>query len=222
MASGRSPGLGADPVGRLLADAVLAGDARVPEEPGGLRQAGRDARGGRATPGCRPGRCRPGRGQHVRLHRGGPAGVDRDRPGPVRCPQARCPSGRDRLPGGALWRRAGRGLARGGPGGRVRRAGHAGGRRGRPAAVPSFDLLNLPRPPRPGPVGVRQGGRGLRPQMRVLCHPVLPGPPAVPGRGDILAEVDVAPGRGGRAGRPGSGVVRPGHWGGRRATSSPW
>ncbi len=46
--------------------------------------------------------------------------------------------------------------------------------------VPSFDLLNLPRPRATSPVGLREGGRGLRPGLRLLRHPVVPGQAAVP------------------------------------------
>ena len=40
--------------------------------------------------------------------------------------------------------------------------------------------------PPPGPLGVREGGRGLRPHLRLLRHPVLPGQAALPlPRGDF-------------------------------------
>ncbi len=75
-------------------------------------------------------------------------------------------------------------------------------------AVPSFDLLNLPRPPSTRTVVLRQGGRGMRPQLRLLRHPVVPGQATLP-----LHRVD--PGRGGPAGRsrrpaPGGGPGGPG------------
>ncbi len=55
---------------------LLPRDPRVSQEPGRLRQAVRHARAdGMMRP--RTGRGRSGRGQHLRLHRGGPAGVDR-------------------------------------------------------------------------------------------------------------------------------------------------
>ena len=65
---------------------------------------------------------RPRGRQHVRVHRGGPPGVDRHDPRARRAAPRRCPTGRDRLHGRALRRRAGRGAARGRPGRRVRRA----------------------------------------------------------------------------------------------------
>ena len=46
----------------------------------------------------------------------------------------------------------------------------------------AFDLLNLPRPAATRPVGLYKGGRGVRPPLRVLRHPVVPGAPAVPAR----------------------------------------
>ena len=123
-------------------------------------------------------RRRPRRRQHLRLHRGGPPGVDRHRPGPGRRTPAGRPAGRHRLHGRALRRRAGRRPARG------RRRSPASACRSPSAAspapaVPSFDLLNLPRPRGRGAVGLREGGRGLRPGLRVLRHPDVPGPAAL-------------------------------------------
>ncbi len=152
--------------------------------------------------GRRRGRGRPRRGQHLRLHRGGPPGVDRHRARPERRPGRRRPGGRDRLHGRALRRRAGRGAARG----RLPSPGSVAGfgvpvtlgRRHRSA--PSRSLLAadrrcpVVRPARtcPGPVdlavGLRQGGRGLRPGLRVLRHPELPGPQQR--SADILGEAD--------------------------------
>ena len=79
----------------------------------------------------------------------------------------------------------------------------------RPGEGPPSQL----RPAQPAPaggdgaVGLCEGGRGLRPPLRLLRHPVLPGPqrPARrrhPGRGGGLGA-----GAGGRAGRPGPGLV---------------
>ena len=68
-------------------------------------------------------RRRPRRGQHLRVHRGRPPGVDRHGPGAGRRQGRRRPAGRHRLHGRALRRRAGRGAARGRPGRRLRRAG---------------------------------------------------------------------------------------------------
>ena len=44
-----------------------------------------------------------------------------------------------------------------------------------------FDLLEIGPPGVGGPVGLRQGGRRVRPHLRLLCHPVLPGQAAVAG-----------------------------------------
>ena len=159
---------------------------------------------------------RPGRRQHLCLHRGGPPGVDRHHPGPGRRPPARRPPGGHRLPGGALRRRAGGGPARGRPGGRLRRPGHpdAEARPAREPPVPSFDLLNLPRPAAAAPVGLRQGGRRLRPQVRLLRHPVVPGPAAVAGRRRH-------PGRGGVARTSRRSCWSPRTWRPTAATSAP-
>ncbi len=56
----------------------------------------------------------------------------------------------------------------------------AGGRTAAPPPVPSLDLLNLPRPRSTRAVGLRQDRRGLRPVVRVLRHPQLPGTAAQP------------------------------------------
>ena len=79
-----------------------------------------------------------------------------------------------------------------------RRPGHPHSRVGAPPRpAPStngFDLLELPRPPATRPVGLHQGGRGLRPHLRLLRHPVVPRQAAFPfDRGN--------PGRGRRAAR---------------------
>ena len=69
----------------------------------------------------------------------------------------------------------------------------------------------VPRPARTAPpaghgaVGLREGGRGLRPGLRVLCHPQLPGPAAVPHR-------RVDPGRGRRRSAPGRSCSSPRTW----------
>ena len=55
-----------------------------------------------------------------------------------------------------------------------------GAQAGGATPCPTLDLLNLPRPPASAPVGLREGGRGLRPGVRLLRHPVLPGPAAQP------------------------------------------
>ena len=85
----------------------------------------------------RSGRRRPRRRQHLRVHRGRPAGVDRHDPRPRRAAPRGRPPGRDRLHGRALRRRAGRRAARGRRGGRLRRPGRRSGAPGaRRAAGP--------------------------------------------------------------------------------------
>ena len=103
---------------------LLAADLGVPEEPGRLRQARGLSRCAGVWP--RPGRRdgRPRRGQHLRLHRRRPPGVDRHRPDPGRPAPPGRPPGRDRLHGRALRRRAARRPARGRPRGRVRGRAH--------------------------------------------------------------------------------------------------
>ncbi len=65
------------------------------------------------------------------------------------------------------------------------------GSTGSVGSVPSFDLLELPRPPASAPWAYREGGRGLRPSLRVLRHPQLPWPPAQPlARAALVDEVD--------------------------------
>ena len=71
-------------------------------------------------------------------------------------------------------------------------------------------------------VGVRQGGRGLRPALRLLRHPVVPGRAALPApatssRGPSPRAPGTAVPRD-RAGRPGPRLLRPGpHAGGGKA-----
>ena len=58
-----------------------------------------------------------------------------------------------------------------------------------PRPLDLLDLLDAPAGVRP--LGVREGGRGLRPGLRVLRHPQLPGQAAQPHRSTrVLAEVD--------------------------------
>ena len=63
--------------------------------------------------------------------------------------------------------------------------------------VPSFDLLNLPRPAAYGPLVLHQDRRRVRPELRVLRHPLVPrassGPDPI---ASILAEVDELGGAG--------------------------
>ena len=76
------------------------------------------------------------------------------------------------------------------------RSGHAGRRSGRKPEPPGARLRPAePAPaPRHGPVGVREGGRGVRPQLRLLRHPVVP-------RQAAVAHGRVDPRRGGPARR---------------------
>ena len=52
-----------------------------------------------------------------------------------------------------------------------------------PEPVNAFDLLELPRPVGPGPLGLREGGRRLRPHLRLLRHTFVPGQATLPPRG---------------------------------------
>ena len=75
------------------AAALLRRDAGLPEEPGRLATSW----SARCSPTAWPptddaGGRRPGRRQHVRLHRRRPPGVDRHRPGPRRAPRATAPA----------------------------------------------------------------------------------------------------------------------------------
>ena len=123
------------------------------------------------------------------------------------------------MPGRALRRRAGRRPARGRPGGRVRRATSC--RRPAPAPSSPVPVAISPRPPgavvrpaRPAPpgrrraVGLREGGRGLRPRLRLLRHPDFRGPSGAAARARLLAEVDELEAPGDRPRRPGPGLLR--------------
>ena len=89
------------------------------------------------------GACRPGRREHLRLHRRGATGVDRHRSRPGRPPPRRGAARGHGLHGGTLRRRAPRRSARGRPRGRVR-PGHRARRSGAAA-------LGEPRPGRARP-----------------------------------------------------------------------
>ena len=176
------------------------------------------ARGRR--PGRRPtGRGRrPGRRQHLRLHRGGPPGVDRHhprprrrrRPGPTWSSPAAWPSAT-----ATSWPRP---CPRSTPSPASACPSPSAARRSRSRAC---------RPAEPAPpaatsaVGVREGRRGLRPHVRLLRHPVVPGPAAVAARG-------VDPRRGRRARTRRRSCSSPRTWrptartSARRAPSSPW
>ena len=105
-------------------------------------------------------------------------------------PARRAPR-RHRLPGRALRRRAGRPRCR-----RPTRSPGFGVPVTLTPKVPSFDLLNLPRPRSRGALGLREGGRGLRPHVRVLRHPVVPGQAAL-----AVGRLDPRRGRAARAWR---------------------
>ena len=121
-------------------------------------------------------RRRPRGGQHLRVHRGGAAGVDRHDPRPGRRQAATAPA---LVVTGCMAERYGDELAAALP--EVDRwpASASRSRSAQPNGRRPFDLLNLPRPAGHGAVGLREGGRGLRPDLRVLRHPVVPGPAAV-------------------------------------------
>ena len=182
---------GGAPVGSGRGRAVLRRDPGLPEERRGLRQGRRHAARRRARPRRPPRRRRPRRRQHVRVRRGGPAGVDRRRPRARRREATGCPARGHRVHGRALRRRARGGAARGRRGGRLRRRGRArrtscSGAASRPASGTCSSCPGR----RPDALGVREGRRGLRPRLRVLRHPVVPGQAALPRRIDsIEAEV---------------------------------
>ena len=94
---------------------------------------------------------------------------------------------------------------------------------GESAPCPTFDLLQPAPPDVDRAVGVRQDRRGLRPHVRVLRHPVVPGPAAQPrprrhpaprstqlgAREIVLVAQDLASLRQGRARRLGAGSIVP-------------
>ena len=211
---------------------VLGRDPGLSQEPGRLRQAGRPA-GRRRPDRRRRGRSgRPGGGQHLCLHRRGPPGVDRHRPGPQPGPGP----GAQVVLTGCLAERYGQELAEALPevdlvagfgqslaavGVRPARAAPVEAATGRavavsistkPAVGPTRAGLRPARAAPPaggGAVGLPQGGRGVRPGLRVLRHPQLPGSSAEPPARRA--------GRRGRAtgrprdrpGGPGPGLLRP-------------
>ena len=153
--------------------------------------------------------------QHLCVHRRGPTGVDRHDPGARGSTQGRRPPGRHRLHGRALRRRTGRGAPRGRPGRRVRRAGQprpqaAGPHQRRRCPAAAARSAQPASAPVAGAVGLRQDRRGLRPQLRVLRHPVVPRPAAVARRRIDPRRGRAGRGEGDRARRPGPRVVRQG------------
>jgi hypothetical protein len=143
-------------------------------------------------------RGRPGRGQHLCLHRGGPPGVDRHRAGPGRSP----PRGARLVVTGCMAERYGDELAEALP--EVDLVAGFGADLARRATIPGTGPPVTPgpvprrpasgpdrepvRPAEPAPagrqrpVGLHQGGRGLRPHLRLLRHPVVPGQAALASR----------------------------------------
>ena len=223
----------------LHATIVLGRDARVPEEPGRLRQAGRSARATASWP-PPPGRSRPRRRQHLRVHRGGPAGVDRHRswpspsaPGtrrrgswsPAAWPSATATSWPRRCPR-STWSPASASTRSPAPSSSRRRRWPSVAPADR---CPSFDLLE-PAPARASaaPWAYVKIAEGCDRTCGFCAIPTLPGPAAQPRRRrPILDEVDAARGPGDRARRPGPGVAtgatRAGAGAGRSSRSSrPW
>ena len=130
-------------------------------------------------------RRRSRRGQHLRVHRGGPPGVDRRHARARRRQQAGRPARRHRLHGRALRRRARRRAARGRRGRRFAGEGSLADGRSlpRPQARPACATCSsCPRPAPTRAVGVREGRRGLRPRLRVLRDPVVPRASSAPAR----------------------------------------
>ena len=218
----------ADPSGSVVSrvPAVLHRDARLPEERRRLRQAGRRAARGRHGSDRRRRARRPRRGEHLRVHRRGPPRVDRHDPGARRAAPRRLAAGGHRLHGRALRRRAGGRTPRGRSGRRLRPGvqrdargarRHRGAERTAAQADPGVvDAAAGVRSAEPaaaevgGSVGLREDRRGLRPLVRVLRDPELPGPAAQPRR-----RVDPRRGRTARsardrARRAGSRLVRQG------------
>ena len=172
---------------------------------------------------------RRGGGQHVRVRGGRPTGVDRHRPGPQRGPRP----GAQVVLTGCLAERYGEELAAALPEVTVAGFGQAvlapdatpvGVAAPPVAARPGWRCRSRPSRPRgvrrstvraappaaTAPVGLPEGGRGMRSCLRVLCHPLLPGRPAQPvAWTSLLAEVDQLRVPRGGAGGPGPGLLWP-------------
>ena len=120
----------------------------------------------------------------MRIRRGGPPGVHRRDARSRRSAQAGRQAGGHRMSRGALRRRARHGAAGGGRRRRLRRRERSrgsgpqaqAGRRARPARAAASCAGRS--------VGVRQGGRGVRPRMRLLRDPVVPREAAFARAGD--------------------------------------
>ena len=161
--------------GRPMPQALLRRDARLPEERRRLRQGRRilARRRARAAAGRR-GR-RPRRGQHVRVHRGGPPGVDRRRARAGRREARPAPSS---CVTGCMAERYGDELAAALP-----EADAVVGFAGEGALAERRPEAQADRSPRPAgaaatrtvrAVGVREDRRRVRPRLRVLRDPVVP------------------------------------------------
>ncbi len=188
--------------------ALLGRDARLPEEPGRLRQARRHAPRRRAWCGRRPGRRRRPRGrEHVRLHRGGPAGVDRHRPGarrrrarrapgsssPAAWPSATATSWPTRCPRSTP-----------SPASACRSRSR---RKPRRRPVPSLDLLNLPRPPATAPWAYVKIAEGCDRTCGFCAIPTFRGPQRSRTPTSSSPRSTQLGAAGDRARRPGPGVA---------------
>ena len=202
---------GVGPLGSLdrCVAALLRRDARLSQEPGRFRQADRHVARRRDAGDRRPGSSRPGRRQHLRVHRRCAAREHRHDPRPRRTTprRARGSSSPAAWPNGTAtsWRRRCPRSTRS-PGSACR------SRLGRkPSPTQSVPVLAaaIARPAQPSPtagecaVGVRQDRRRMRSHVRVLRDPEFPRSAAQPRRG-------VDPGRSRPARRPRDRARRPG------------
>ena len=144
--------------------------------------------------GCGSRRRRPRRRQHLRVHRGGAGRVDRDDPldrrrAPRKARASSSPVASPHAPEPSSPRRCQRSTRSSTSACRSTSSpGAAGDRKGRHRSVDG-PARAVPDPGR-GTVGLRQGRRGLRPALRILCDPELSRPTALARREAILAEVD--------------------------------
>ena len=176
-------------------------------------------------PAARPRGRRPGRGEHLCLHRGGPPGVDRGRaragrgrrPGPawsspVAWPSATATNWPTPCPRSTWWPASACRSTSAAPGHSVRASATGRAGRGRSIVRPAGAAPARRR----RPVGVPQGGRGLRPASAGSA-------PSRPSAGPQRSRTTRRPAGRGRsagrrsdrgprdgAGRPGPGLLRPG------------